>query len=486
MSNFIPFPQSTVTVGENTYQLARSNETGEKFLVVRGSTAGFQCGFPGRDGATLFPLLPVNAAELRARLPWLRPVPLGLQTSFGFGDRLGLATPGHVRAIRDVNIAPIFAQQSVRENARTGRTPQQVIDDAMWGLFQEGWQKPWGADADHLKSLADLESFTTAGYTFYTFDLSDFVDNQAQWDALPALWVKYTGLPWDELESSPEAMKLSYTDCVFGLDGLSLTFDEITLLRASVKYGRALAHIVKMYQALKSLLANRDYDLEISLDESDTPTSPHEHFFIAKELHRLGVGWVSLAPRFVGRFEKGVDYIGDLSRFEAELKQHVVVMQYFGNYKFSLHSGSDKFSLYPILARHSTGKLHVKTAGTSYLEALRVVADVAPGFFRQIFDYCLQRFSVDRQSYHVSAKPENIPPVNMLKDAELPGLLNAFDSRQILHVTFGSVLDRFGSQLKALLTANEPEYSHRLEEHFQRHLLPISEFLSGSDNRPPA
>lgn len=477
MNSFTLFAQSTVIAGENIYQLVRSNESGEKFLAVRGATDGFQGGFPGFDGAMLFPLLPENAAELRARLPWLRPVPLGLQASFGFGDRLGLATPGHVRAIRDVNIAPMFAQQSVRENARTGRTPQQVLDDAMWGLFQEGWQKPWGADADHLKSLADLESFTTAGYTFYTFDLSDFVDNQAQWDDLPALWVKYTGLPWDELESSPDAMKLSYTDRVFRLDGLPLTFDESTLLRAAVKYGCAIAHIVKMYHALKSLLANRHYDLEISLDESDAPTSPYEHFFIAKELHRLGVDWVSLAPRFVGGFEKGVDYIGDLSRFEAELKQHVAVMQYFGNYKFSLHSGSDKFSLYPILARHSTGKLHVKTAGTSYLEALRVVAGVAPELFRQIFDYCLQRFPVDRQTYHVSARLEKIPPANALKDADLPGLLDAFDSRQVLHVTFGSVLDRFGSQLKACLTANELEYCRRLEAHFRRHLLPISEFL---------
>ena len=92
------------------------------------------------------------------------------------------------------------------------------------------------------------------------------------------------------------------------------------------------------------------------------------------ELLRLGVKFVSLAPRFVGRFEKGVDYIGDLALFEAELAQHAAVQKHFGNYKISIHSGSDKFSIYPLFAKYTEGKVHLKTAGTSYLEALRVMA----------------------------------------------------------------------------------------------------------------
>jgi hypothetical protein len=103
------------------------------------------------DGHTLLlgPLGPRNAAALRDQLPWLKPRPLGLRTSAGLGDRMGLATPGHVRAIRAAgSVAPIFAQQSIREMTRTGRTPQQVMDDATWGIFQEGWQLGMGADAD--------------------------------------------------------------------------------------------------------------------------------------------------------------------------------------------------------------------------------------------------------------------------------------------------------------------------------------------------
>ena len=106
------------------------------------------------------PKTPHNTALLRKRLPWLNPSLLGLRTSAGMGDRLGWATPGHIRAVRDVGgkIAPIFAQQSIREMNRTGRTAQQVIDDAVWGIFQESWQDGFGADADHLKTEADIDT----------------------------------------------------------------------------------------------------------------------------------------------------------------------------------------------------------------------------------------------------------------------------------------------------------------------------------------
>jgi hypothetical protein len=91
---------------------------------------------------------------------------IGLSPSFGFGDRLGSATPGHIAAVRGTRFAPVFAQQSVRENARTGRTPQQVMDDAHRAVDAARWDAVWGADADHLKTVDDLPPFVTAGYTF--------------------------------------------------------------------------------------------------------------------------------------------------------------------------------------------------------------------------------------------------------------------------------------------------------------------------------
>src|SRR5512143_2606445 len=108
--------------------------------------------------------------------------PLGLSPSFGFGDRLGLATPGHIAAVRGTLFAPIFVQQSVRENARTGRTPQQVMDDARRAVEAAHWDAPAGADADHLKTPDDLPPFVEAGYTLYTVDPGEHVDNGADTD----------------------------------------------------------------------------------------------------------------------------------------------------------------------------------------------------------------------------------------------------------------------------------------------------------------
>lgn len=221
------YPQSLITHGGSTYALARTN--GTRKLLVKGKQGDFV-------GTRLEELLvcdcsPHNAATLRSRLPWLQPVPLGRATSFGFGDRLGSATPGHVESVRSVikdkPIAPIFAQQSVRENDRTGRTPQNVVDDATWGVFQEGWRDPWGADADHVKVIEDLAPFVQAGYTFYTIDPSDHVDSDAQSDSADTLNAKIGTFPWSEWGSTYENLQEIYSQGVL-IGDLDMTFDEET------------------------------------------------------------------------------------------------------------------------------------------------------------------------------------------------------------------------------------------------------------------
>ncbi|HID86967.1 MAG TPA: hypothetical protein EYP55_06250 [Anaerolineae bacterium] len=480
------YPRSVVTVDGTTFFLAR--DEGGKVLGVLGDgstkLATGAAGFEGtRQGDVLLcPLTPANAAALRERLPWLRPVPLGLRRSFGCGDRLGLATPGHVRAVRRFSsIAPIFAQQSVRENARTGRTPQQVLDDAMWGVFQEGWREPWGADADHLKTPADADAFVAAGYTLYTIDPGDHVDNEAHLAPPAEVEAKVQALPWDELEDTVQDMERRYLNRSFDLGEFALAFDREALWRAAAKYGRAIAHTVRMYRHLAETSPRERFELEVSVDETEAPTSPLEHLFIASELRRLGVRWVSLAPRFVGRFEKGVDYIGDLEAFEAEFVQHVAIARAMGPYKLSLHSGSDKFSIYPIIARHAGELMHLKTAGTSYLEALRAIAALDPALFREILAFALERYEEDRATYHVSADPSKVPLPDMLSDDELASVLDSFGGRQVLHVTFGSVLTakeeagayRFRDRLLGALRANEEEYYAMLEAHFRKHLAPF-------------
>lgn len=430
------------------------------------------------EGGTLLlaPLSPANAGAFRELLPWLRPQVLGFQTSAGMGDRLGLATPGHVRAVRKCKgkVAPIFAQQSIREMTRTGRTPQQVMDDAMWGVFQENWQDGFGADADHLKTEADIDACLEAGYTFFTIDPGEFVNDQADHLNLEDLRNLAIDLP--------SALRMSENDllnCSRTIKGLAIQFPEAVLLKAMVKYGHAVWHVVKMYEHLRTAAAGKPFELEVSVDETKSPTSHAEHYYFAHELKRMGVQWVSLAPRFVGEFEKGVDYIGDVAAFDADIAGHAIIAKELGPFKISLHSGSDKFSIYPAAARRTRGLVHLKTAGTSYLEAIRTIAEVDPLFFKEIYEFSLEHYEQDKLSYHVSARLDRAPSPQ--EHATPNNYLENFDAREILHVTFGSVLKqknpdgtwRFYDRLITLLNQNPEAYASNLERHFVRHLEPF-------------
>ena len=424
---------------------------------------------------TLAPTTHVHLAALQERLAFLRPIPLGLQTSAGCGDRLGLATPGHIEAVRRAGLAPILAQQSVRENERTGRSPADVLADAAWGVFQTGWRDGFGADADHLKTPEALDPFVDAGYSFFTIDPGDHVEALADTAPEADLETMVEALPWEALESRPADLAQALCAKPFDLDGKPCHLTKIQVWRAAAKYGRVVAHTVHMYRHLAGRMGSTPFEFEVSVDETDTVTSLAEHIYIAAELKRLGVHWISLAPRYVGEFEKGVDYIGDLAVFEASFKQHAAVARALGPYKLSLHSGSDKFSIYPIAVEHTRGRVHLKTAGTSYLEALRAVAMTDAKLFRSILALAVARYPMDRASYHVSARIEALPPINDMPDDVLPDLLEDFHAREILHVTYGSVLNHpdLGPSLRSVLEAHASLYTTLIAKHFDRHLTPF-------------
>jgi hypothetical protein len=146
-----------------------------------------------------------------------------------------------------------------------------------------------------------------------------------------------------------------------------------------------------------------------------------------------------------------------------------------GPYKLSLHSGSDKFRIYPIAARHTRGLVHLKTAGTSYLEALRATAMTDPDLFRRIMALAVERYPVDRASYHVSARIDKLPPFRQMPDDTLPELLEDFHAREILHVTYGSVLNHptLRPAFFAALKTNASLYTTLIANHFDRHLQPF-------------
>ena len=483
-------PQSVVSRTDGEWAFAHAD--GNVKLVIRPAAGGddvlraFEGDLSEHDGRRLLvgPASAGNAAALRAQLSWLAPQPLGHRTSFGFGDRLGLATPGHVRALKAAGggIVPVFAQQSARELARTGRTPHDVLNTATWGAFAEGWTGPQGADADHLKTTADVDAYLAAGFTMFTIDPGDHVGHLEP-DVTPRdLRIEFATLPWPELETTPAALLARYEGRTFDVEGHVIGFSEETLVRAALKYARAVRHVTMMYRHLVAAAGARLVEIEVSVDETDTPTSPPEHVFVATELRRLGVTWTSLAPRLVGRFEKGVDYIGDAAVFEADWRIHASIARVLGPYKLSLHSGSDKFSIYRAVATHTRGVVHVKTAGTSWLEALRTLAAMDAPLFRELYRFARECYDDDRASYHVSARVDAAPDADTLSDQQLPALLDDFHARQVLHVTFGSILTaadsagtgRFSNRIIAGLRAHAEEYAANLERHFLRHLAPFA------------
>ena len=410
----------------------------------------------------------------------LKPVPLGLQPSFGFGDRLGIATPGHVAAMvrSGSGIVPIFPQQSIREMTRTSRTPLEVMDDALGGMVSAGWKGITGADADHLKTPADVDVTAAVGFTFFTIDPSAFVDPRADHDDEPTLRAKFAAIaqevPWIEGYRG-KSVPLS--------SGTTIHLDDQALTRAAVKYGRAINHALELAKHIKAVAPV--HEIELSVDETDQPTTLAEHFLIADQCLRGGMALVSLAPRYIGEFEKGVDYKGDVQALEASLCDHAAIAEMLGPYKLSLHSGSDKISIYPALARASKGRFHVKTAGTSYLEAIRVVCIHDQPLFRRLIDFARGRYDTDKATYHVSATLNDAPPASVVTDAtdlerlylerwsDVPaGRGFIAPGRQILHCTFGSVLTdpELGPLVKQVVRENLPTYTEVLADHFGRHL----------------
>jgi tagaturonate epimerase len=331
------------------------------------------------------------------------PVPLGLKKSFGFGDRLGLATAGHLAACKKSGFAPIFAQQSIREMDRTDRSAKEVMQAAVDALRKAAYQESWGADADHLKTRQDINKTTLAGFTLFTIDPSEYVNDAT--DKMSAADLETTVAQMESegvfLDDNWQSYYLSNAFEVS--ENITLRFEKEDLLRAAVKYGRAIAFTAQMNGFINYANAGHAFEVEVSVDETNSATSALEHLFWGLETKRRHIRIVSLAPRFVGSFEKGVDYLGDVSEFEQSLAEHVAIARYCGPYKLSVHSGSDKFTIYPIFGRLCGDLLHVKTAGTSYLEALRVIARQAPSLFGELVAFCRERFAQDKESYHISA-----------------------------------------------------------------------------------
>ncbi|HKI57911.1 MAG TPA: tagaturonate epimerase family protein, partial [Trueperaceae bacterium] len=279
------YPASRTDVAGAVLALERG-PFGKRLLLAADPGSGLHDRFDGvpageASGVAVLrcPLTAANAAALRDAVPDLAPRPLGLTTSAGFGDRLGIATPGHARALGRAGaagglVAPIFAQQSIREMTRTRRSPSEVLADATWGAFEAGWRGPLGADADHLKTAADVDACLDAGFSFFTIDPGEHVDDGAADLDEASLSERLDALPWEALDTARSDLEKAYVGRRVELESETLTLTKEQVWRAAAKYGGALAHVAALH---RHLLARKDadaFDFEVSVDETDTPTSP--------------------------------------------------------------------------------------------------------------------------------------------------------------------------------------------------------------------
>ncbi len=412
-----------------------------------------------------------NLNILREIFPYLNPSVCGLQPSFGTGDRLGIATPAHIQAFKDKNLFPILAQQSVREMARTERNWPKVLNDAIWGCFETGYEGPFGADADHVKGIDDLKEAVDFGYTMFTLDPSDFIGKD-----ISKLSEKEKYELYNQIFERKDIEKL-YLNKIYFFDNQKLIFDQTSLQEIILTYYKALIHVVKCYDFLRNYKKG-NFDLEISVDETPTVTSPLAHLFVVLELKRRGVSFQNLALHFLGDWQKGIDYIGDVGKFSQEFTLHASITKEIGGYKLSLHSGSDKFSIYPIFARKTEGLYHIKTAGTSWLEAVKVIAMKDPELYREIHRFSLNNFEKDRASYNITTELSRIPDVDKISDDELVNLFKEEDARQLIHITYGSILiarnDQnkyiFKDRIYKVLFQYEEDHYREVSNHIRRHL----------------
>jgi hypothetical protein len=292
--------------------------------------------------------------------------------SFGVGDRFGHQGKAQLKAFiaakkeLNIDITPVW-NKSHREHTTIGTKPAEVRTEADNAVDALGWQGDYFVDADHI-NLKNVESFIGPS-DFFTIDVADFIGEPAPAEKIAAFvsnHKKFMG------ELNIPGIKESF----------SVT--EEWLKSFAANYLKAMEEASKVYKHLVDKKGEGNFVPEVSCDETDTPQSPLDLFFIFKLLADYNVPAQTIAPRFSGRFNKGVDYVGDVAQFEKEFEQDLLVIKHavkeFGlpdNLKLSVHSGSDKFAIYPVIGKlireHNTG-IHIKTAGTTWLEEIAGLA----------------------------------------------------------------------------------------------------------------
>jgi hypothetical protein len=406
--------------------------------------------------------------------------------TFGIGDRFAKQGLAQLQAILNareagIDIYPVW-NKSNREHSIIKSKPDDVRAEADASVAALGFAGSYYVDADHI-GLKTVDAFIPAS-DFFTLDVADFTGKAADAGAI---------------EAFSKAVR-RYTGSL-SIPGIEQAFDltEKTVRGAAEKFLLAVQEAGRIYRHVAEKKGRGRFITEVSVDETDAAQNPVELFLILAMIAEEGIPIQTIAPKFTGRFNKGVDYVGDLAQFEREFDEDLSVIAFaideFGlpdTLKLSVHSGSDKFAIYPIINRlvkkHNAG-LHVKTAGTTWLEEVIGLSESGGeglALVKEIYAQAHEHFTelVAPYSTVIDIDPDKLPEPKSVMDwssAQFAGALRHIESspqynpnfRQLLHVGF-KVAAGMGKRFTGALEANKEIVGRNITQNlFDRHLKPI-------------
>jgi len=406
--------------------------------------------------------------------------------SFGIGDRFTRQGKALLAAVieakkQGVDITPVW-NKSHREHTIIGTQPMSVRTEAEQAVGAMSWKGSYFVDADHI-GLKNVDLFIKAS-DFFTLDVADFIGRPADEDEIR----KFVG----------KFRRYSGTVTLAG-SGETLDITERQIEMTARKYLYAARQAGEIYHHIESVKGAGNFITEVSMDETDAPQTPVEMLFILAAIAGQQVPVQTIAPKFTGRFNKGVDYIGDVARFAKEFEQHLgviaVAVKEFGlakNLKLSVHSGSDKFAIYgainKAIKRFGAG-LHVKTAGTTWLEELAGLALAGgdgPAIAKQIYREAFSRLDELCKPYAtvIDIKKERLPEPAVVEKWTGEELADAMrhnqkcrgynrDLRQLLHIGY-KIAAEMGTQFTDAIEKYEQIIAANVTENiYERHIKPI-------------
>ena len=406
--------------------------------------------------------------------------------SMGIGDRFGHQGKAQLNAMilagaEGAQIVPVW-NKSFREHSIIGTRPADVRTEADTAVKALGWKNPYHVDADHI-NLKNVETFIECS-DFFTLDVAEEIGQKAD--------------PKDIDTFVKSCSRYEGTLEIPGIDKPFVIAKE-TITAAAAKYLFAVRQAGAIYRHLVKAKGEGRFITEVSMDETDAPQTPVEMFLILAAIAQEGIPAQTIAPKFTGRFNKGVDYVGDAAQFEKEFNEDLAVIAFavseFGlpaNLKLSVHSGSDKFSIYePIrkaLKKFGAG-LHLKTAGTTWLEELIGLAEAGGEgleIANEVYAHALEKMEALCAPYAtvIDIDPDRLPSPDQVRQWDGPTFAATLRHdqscpdynphfRQLLHVGY-KVAARMGSRYTDALKTFEPEIAkHVTANLLQRHIRKV-------------